>query len=220
MDLVARINEAIANQPPDELRRYIGASSIGRPCSREIWYAFSGVVGTQHPAQLKKTFDVGSQLEKLIVGYVRLAGFMVAEPVHENDFLFVQDADVPIFQGHLDGILLMPNETPVILEIKTARNSSFQKFQKHGLKLWSDAYWAQIQSYMGMSVYKRAVLLAMNKDTSELHHEWVDFDPLFYNGLKMKALAISTIDEPPERINRNASYYLCQNCQYKGVCHE
>lgn len=220
MDLTAKINEAIANQPPDELRRYIGASSIGRPCSREIWYAFSGIVGEKHPAQLKKTFDVGSQLEKLIISYVRLAGFMVAEPSHENNYLFVDDKEVPIFQGHLDGILLMNNELPVILEIKTAKNSSFQKFQKHGLRLWSDAYWAQIHSYMGMSGYKQAVLLAMNKDTSELHHEWVDFDLAFYKELRMKALAISAIGEPPERINRSAYYYLCQNCQYKGICHE
>ena len=98
--------------------------------------------------------------------------------------------------------------------------ASLQKFQKHGLRLWSDAYWAQIHSYMGMSGYKRAVLLAMNKDTSELHHEWVDFDLAFYKELRMKALAISTIGEPPERINRSAYYYLCQNCQYKGICHE
>lgn len=220
MDLVSKINEAIANQPPDELRRYIGASSIGRPCSREIWYAFNGISGERPPAQLQKIFDVGKRLEGLVIDYIRLAGFLVASPTHENNHLFVEDAELPIFQGHMDGLLLLPNDSPVILEIKTAKSSSFQKFQNHGVRKWSDAYWSQIQSYMGMSGYKRAVIIAMNKDTSELHHEWVAYDDIFYHELRMKALAISSIGEPPERINKNASYFLCRNCTYKGICHE
>ncbi len=220
MDLTAKINEAIANKPPDELRRYIGASSIGRPCNREIWYGFNGFVGSNHPFHLKKIFDVGKQLESLLIEYVRLAGLLVATPIIENNYLFVQDKEIPIFQGHLDGILLVPHEGPVVLEIKTAKSSSFEKFKKHGLQRWSDGYYSQVQAYMGMSTYKRAVILAMNKDTSELHHEWLSFDESYYRELRMKALAISTIDTPPERINKNASYFLCQNCQYKGICHE
>lgn len=219
MDLTAIIAKTILELPQDEPRKYIGASSIGHACSRAIWYGFHGSKRQPIKPNVRVTFDIGKRLETLPIEYLRKAGFHVTEPTQENSWLFYQDKDVPIFQGHADGLLLMPQEKPAILEIKTAKNSLFQMFKNKGLRAWSPTYYAQAQAYMGMSGYKKAALIAVNKDTSEFHHEWVNFDDEFYSQLKMKALAISTIDEPPERINKSPLFLTCQNCSYKGVCH-
>ena len=220
MDIVSAINGAIYNRCDRKQRKYIGASSIGRQCNREIWYNFNGYEGDAPPAQIKKTFDVGTKLESLLLDYLELAGFNIVRPTVENKHLHVKDTDVDIFQGHMDGLILLKGEGPSVLEIKTARNSSFERFKNHGLKIWSEAYYAQLQSYMGMSGYEKGVLLAMNKDTSDLHHEWVYLDMLYYHELKIKALAISSIDEMPEKINKSPLYYVCNQCQFKRICHE
>ena len=219
MDLTAIITRTISELPQDEPRKYIGASSIGHACSRAIWYGFHGFERQPIKSNVRVTFDIGKRLETLPIEYLRKSGMRVIEPMETNDWLFYQDKDVPIFQGHADGILLIEHEEPAILEIKTAKNSLFQLFKNKGLQSWSPSYYAQVQSYMGMSGYKKAALIAVNKDTSEFHHEWVSFDDTFYSELKIKALAISTIEEPPERINKSPLFLTCQNCSYKGVCH-
>lgn len=220
MDLVKLINDAIAKQNADEPRPYIGASSIGRPCARETWYSFKGIEGKKTPSNAQTTFDIGKRLETLLLDYVDLAGIIIVRAEKDNNFLFYQDNELPIFQGHLDAIILLPNEKPIVLEIKTAKNSSFMKFKKVGLFDWSPGYYAQMQSYMGMTGYTRAAILVINKDTSELHHEWIDFDLSFYESLREKARLISMCKSPPPRINKNPTYFICNRCSFKEVCHD
>lgn len=217
MDLVKIINEVIQNKAPDEARRYIGASSIGRACNREIWYSFNGVIGTSFDPDLKRTFEVGKRLETMLLDYIDMTDIVIERPNKVNKYLFVQDAEAPIFQGHMDAIIY--TDTACVLEIKTAKSSSFQKFVNHGLKQWSPSYYAQMQAYMGMGGYLDAVILVMNKDNSDLHHEWISFDEIMYHELRLRALAISSIGEPPERINKNPVYFVCNRCQFKSICH-
>lgn len=219
MDLTSIITKTIAELPTDEPRKYIGASSIGHDCNRSIWYGYNGAPKAGIPAQLRTTFDIGKRLESLPLDYLEQSGLTIVKPTKENDWLFCKDNDVSFFQGHMDALLMLSNESPIVVEIKTAKNSSFNNFKNKGLRIWSSAYHAQLQSYMGMSGYRRAVLIAINKDTSEFHHEWVEFDQKFYSELKMRALAIGSIDEPPERINRSPLFIVCKNCCYRGVCH-
>lgn len=219
MDISALITKTIAETPQDAPRYYIGASSIGNKCSRAIWYGFVGAESTNPSPSLRTTFDIGKRLESLLLGYMEQSGFNLAHATPENNQLFLQDKDVPVFQGHCDALLLLPSSSPMIIEIKTANTASFSKFKAHGLREWREGYYAQLQSYLGMSGYKRGVLLAIDKNTSELHHEWVDYDDIYYHELKMKALAISTIGEPPEKLNRSPLFWICSMCQYRKVCH-
>ncbi len=218
MDISAIITKTIAESPQDAPRHYIGASSIGKQCSRAIWYSFIGAEQTNPSPSLRTTFEIGKRLEGLLLDYMEEAGLNLIRPNHNNNQLFMQDKDVLIFQGHCDAVLFIGNE-PNVVEIKTANTASFSRFKNHGLREWNETYYAQLQSYLGMSGYKRGVLLAIDKNTSELHHEWVDYDDIFYHELKMKALAISVIGEPPEKINKNPIYFLCNMCNYRRTCH-
>ncbi len=215
MDLVKDIEKAVLRNVSVEDRRYIGASSIGKECSRAIWYGISSIKGDDLPSKCSITFEIGRRLEGLLADYVALAGYQIERPSESNNWLFVHDNEISLFQGHMDGVI----NGNAVLEFKTANNSSFSKFRQHGLKAWSASYYAQLQAYMGMSSFNSGVLLALNKDTSELHHEWVTFDEIFYSELKMKALAIASVGEPPERINKSPLFYICNRCNFKTICH-
>lgn len=219
MDLTKIINETIQSSYETEPRRYIGASSIGHDCKRFIWYGLHGNHQSTPSHKTITSFNIGKRLESLPIEILKLANINIVQPNKDNSYLLFKDEDVPELQGHADGILLIQFEDPVILEIKTAKNSSFNNFKNKGLKQWSLMYYSQLQAYMGMSGYNKAVLIALNKDTSEFHHEWVDFDSKFYDELKNKAKDIASMQEPPEKINRNAMFITCNQCCYKVICH-
>lgn len=222
IDLSKLILTAVASRPDDPLRTYIGASSIGHPCARRIWYDFHSSPKTPFTPNTRVTFDVGKILEGNVLDYIALAvekepSMQLIRPSEENHFLYCFESEVPLFQGHMDGILIVDGK-PCVLEIKTAKSSRFTAFKNKGLQVFSIGYYAQLQAYMGMRGYKHAVLIALNKDSSEFHHEWVVFDPYYYSELCTKAAMIVDAVEPPVRINRNPTYFVCTTCNYKRTC--
>lgn len=202
----------------EEGRNYIGASSIGSPCERKIWYSFTGVQGDSIAPSMRRTFDIGKRLELMILDYLTEAGLDI---IRQDNLLGYASKNVRELQGHVDGIWLRPwPDEQAIIEIKTAKDSSFRVFQKAGLLKWYPVYYAQVQAYMGMSGIKTTFVIAINKDTSELHDEFVNFDPDYYRELEFKAARISESLIAPEKINNSPLYFVCRTCQYKGTCHE
>jgi hypothetical protein len=68
-----------------------------------------------------------------------------------------------------------------------------------------------------------ALFTAMNKDTQELYHQVVPFDPAESQKLSDKAVDILRAveaDELPARIAINADFYLCRMCPYAQRCWE
>lgn len=217
------LREEIANEPK---RNYIGASAIGHPCSRKIWYEFNGYDGEPISEKLKFTFDIGKIIEKRILDYfdLYLDGHNFVD-YNNNEF---QDKTIKKFQGTCDAVIRIITIEPdikgsfsqlIILEIKTANNASFNKFKKDGLKIWNEQYYAQCQSYMGMSDIHQSILLAINKDTSEMHEEWIEYDDIYYQMLKQKAKDIIEAKEAPRRINNSPLFYICHMCKFKNICH-
>ena len=72
---------------------------------------------------------------------------------------------------------------------------------------------------MGMSGIHKGVLLAINKNTSEMHEEWIDFDYSWYQWLKTLAYTIKNSESAPPKISESPSYFICKQCQFKRVCH-
>lgn len=219
MDITKLISESISKQEHEEPRRYIGASSIGKECNRAIWYGLHNIQGKAISSQLRTTFKIGKILENMILDDVDLLGFDLERPEEINNYLFCRNEDLQIFQGHMDAILYLNRNNPVVLEVKTCKNSSFNSFKDKGLRGWSETYFAQLQSYMGMAGITSSCLLALNKDTSEYHHEWVDYDEHYYKELVVKAHNIFVAKEAPERINKSPLYWVCAACRFKEACH-
>jgi hypothetical protein len=203
-----------------EKRDYIGASNIGAVCERFIWYRFHNKKTSPRAAHINRTLEIGKRLESMLVDMLREVGFEVVTPSKDNAFLSYSDKDFSLFKGHLDAIIYnSPSRCVSILEIKTARDSSFNIFKKNGLRRWYPAYYAQVQSYMGLSGIHSAFMMAINKDTSELHDEYVEFDKNIYAKLLEKAKKIASMDSAPDRISNSPLYFGCRICDYRSVCH-
>jgi hypothetical protein len=126
---------------------------------------------------------------------------------------------MPYFQGHFDGIMTWRKKR-AILEIKTAKDASFKIFVKKGLKEWNPQYYAQIQSYMGMSGIFSTYILVLNKDNSDLSDELVLFDAEFYEKLIQKAQMIYGAKVEPPRVHGSPLWYQCKMCKFNKVCHK
>lgn len=198
----------------DSPRNYIGASIIGSECLRQIWYEFKSVKAEKVPAKTRKTWGIGKRLEGLVLGWIEDAGIDI--------YLLpatLFSSVVPVFCGHVDAIGRINNKK-YILEIKTAKGASFNIFTNKGLKAWNHQYYAQIQSYMGMSGIYSAYILVLNKDNSALSDELIEFDPLFYSNLECKAQMIAHAVTAPPKINGSPLFYKCKMCKFNKVCHD
>jgi hypothetical protein len=201
----------------ETLRNYVGASSIGSECLRQIYYEFNHENKQQIPAKLQRTFDIGGTLEGLITTWLTECGLELELPSESNDFLEYSSKKVPYFRGHCDALILKPHS---VLEIKTAKDASFTIFERKGCKDWNIRYYAQVQSYMGMSNINKACILVLNKDTSEICDEVIDFDKHYYEGLLARAVAVFNAIEPPPKINNSPYWFQCKMCWFKDICHE
>lgn len=199
----------------DEPRDYIGASSIGSDCLRKIWYEFKGFEAEEVPTKMRRAWAIGKALESLILNWLEEAGFDVQR---EWDSLFI--LGMPFFRGHLDSVIIENGVPSAIVEVKTAKDSSFKIFEKKGVREWNPQYYAQIQSYMGMSGIHSAYILVLNKDSSDISDELVEFDAYFYEKLKEKAAMIYNAHVEPPRINGSPLWFQCKMCKYNKVCHK
>jgi hypothetical protein len=213
-DKLSKLIEKSQEEVIDEPRDYIGASSIGADCLRKIWYEFKGTHADGVHSKMRRTWSIGKRLEGLVIEWLRSARVLV-EICHDT----YHAKNVPTFQGHFDGIVFL-GKNKSILEIKTAKDASFKIFESKGLRLWNPQYYAQVQSYMGMSGIDSAYILVLNKDNSALSDEYVTFDEEFYVGLEQKALMISKSVVEPPRINGSPLWFQCKICKYNKICHK
>jgi hypothetical protein len=77
-----------------------------------------------------------------------------------------------------------------------------------------------MQTYMGWSGMTRALYVALNKDTDDIHIERVRFDKAHFERIRQKAKAVIFATEPPDRMNESPAFYLCKWCAFNSICHE
>ncbi len=211
---LTKLIEKYQERIEDDARDYIGASSIGADCLRQIWYQFKGFKSEGVPAKTRRTWAIGKHLEGLVIEWLLESGANVET---SNRAYFADE--MPYFKGHFDGLIII-NKNLSILEIKTAKDASFNLFVKKGVKKWNPQYYAQIQSYMGMSDILSTYILVLNKDNSDLSDELVIFDPVYYEKLRDKARMIYEATIEPPRINGSPLWFQCKLCKFNKVCHK
>ena len=208
-----KIIEAYQARDDDEARDYIGASSIGSECLRQIWFQFKGVQAQKVPTKFRRTWAIGKILEGLVVDWLVNAGVKI-----ERCATTFHAKNVPSFRGHIDAYIYFGKKRS-ILEVKTAKDASFKIFDKKGLKVWNPQYYAQIQSYMGMSGDHSTYIIVLNKDNSEIADEYITFDKAYYDKLEDKALMIANAVVQPPRVNGSPLFYQCKMCKFNKTCH-
>lgn len=227
--VLAAINLALENAQEDGMRSHLGASVIGRPCDREIWYSFRWATRKFFAGRILRLFNRGHREEERFVTWLRDAGIMIdpVDPVTKEQWR-VSACDGH-FGGSLDGIMWnVPGLevfnlnliTKILGEFKTHNEKSFNKLVIEGVKKSKPEHYAQMQSYMKLKQLPLALYLAICKNNDEIHAEFVPFDAAMGDMLLGRAAHLIHSAFPPRRISEDPSWFVCKFCDHHAVCHK
>lgn len=231
------IDQALtAHQGKQVPRDYLGASRLGVSCSRALQFEFTNTPKDHDKEFNGKTlriFEAGHVFEDLAIKWLRMAGFELHTEKPDGSQFGFAAANGKI-KGHVDGIItkapqsLSLNNFPMLWECKSLNNKSWTDTVKKGVVRSKPVYAAQMaiyQAYMEGSVkgisQNPALFTAINKDTAELHHELVPFDPVLAQKMSDKAVLILRATEAGELlppISKDPTYFECRFCAWADRC--
>ncbi len=219
---ISRIYKHYEDNQEAPHRWHLGASLIGRECSRELFYTFRWCTTERHEGRLLRLFETGQLAESRFVANLRAIGVKVEEvdPITGKQFRISDFGGH--FGGSLDGIgkgFIEAPRTEHVIEMKTHGEKSFKELIAKLVKTAKPEHWVQMNTYMGYKELTRAYYLAVNKNTDELHGERVKFDAKEFEKTRNKALQIITSDRPLEKISQDSSWYKCKFCTHHSLCH-
>ncbi len=203
-------------------REHCGASGIGDPCYRKCWYDFHWALPKDFSGRLLRLFQRGHNEEHIFNKELREIGCTVHEvnPETGEQWMFADHGGH--FGGSCDGMVLGLVEAPKtwhILEYKTSSDKAFKTLVKNGVEKDKPQHYAQMQLYMGWSSFKRAFYMVTNKNTDDIYQERIHFNKNVFDALRNKAKKVIFESEPLHRLKSDASYWPCNYCDYKMVCH-
>ena len=202
----------------DKPREHLGASVIGKECSRQIWYMFRWFKEEKPEGRILRLFETGHREEARMLNDLRGLGLKVIDVDADGKQLRAKAIHGHV-GGSLDGQAFIDGDW-VLIECKTHNDKSFQYLKKDGVAKHKPEHYAQMTIYMGMFGLKRGMYMAHNKDNDELYVEWVEFDKAHYDALLVKANRIVFGEKPPSKCNDNPNWYKCKFCWLRDICHE
>ena len=204
-------------------REHLGASLIGKDCSRALWYDFRWATPSRFEGRLLRLFETGQLEEERLVRNLRAAGATVVEVDPQTGRQYTVSALGGHFGGSLDGVALGLAEAPKtwhVLEFKTHSAKSFADLSAKGVALSKPQHEAQMQIYMHLMGLTRARYIAVCKNTDALYIERIKADSAAATRLLEKAGRIIFAQRPPERLSSDPSWFICKFCNHHKVCHQ
>jgi len=218
VDAIYRAYEA-RREPP---RGHLGASVIGRPCSRQLWYGFRWAYAEQHSGRLLRLFERGQREEPALSADLRAIGVTLhtVDPRTGRQFEFT--AVGGHVGGSMDGAGVGFVEAPKawhVVEYKTHGAKSYATLVDKGVHGAKPEHYAQVQLYMKWSGMERAMYLGVNKDTDDIYAERIRFDKAEAERLEAKAARIVESPIPLTGISTDPAWYQCKMCPAANLCH-
>ena len=222
-----------ANRSP---RDYLGGSRVGVACERALQFEFTATpkdAGGDFSGRTLRIFAIGHALEDLAIAWLRSAGIEIftRKGNRPDGEQFGFSAAGGRLRGHVDGVIAaatLPVGVPALWECKTMNAKNWRACVKDGVAKSKPVYAAQIalyQAYMEASVpgisAAPALFTAINKDTAELHHELVPFDPDLAQRMSDRAVRILQATDAGEllpRIARDRDFFECRMCPWADRC--
>lgn len=215
-------------------RDYLGGSRLGVSCERALQYEYAKAPMDPErgfKGKTLRTFEIGHSLEALAIEWLRKGGFEIYDRRPNGKQFGFQVADGRV-RGHVDGIIASGpglDAFPALWECKTMNGKNWRACVKHGVRKSKPVYAAQIaiyQAYMegqieGISKAP-ALFTAINKDTSDLHHELVEFDGGLAQASSDKAVRVLQATEAGEllpRVSDDPDWFECKFCDWRERCH-
>lgn len=205
----------------EQHRMHLGASLIGRECSRQLWYTFRWADTEPLTGQKLRLFQTGHLQERRLLDDLTRIGVVVSETGADGG-----QWSVRTLGGHfgcsLDGAALGLPEAPKTwhsLEFKTANQKNFDKIVKEGVAKAKPEHHAQMIVGMELAGLERAMYIVVNKNTDEVYSDRVRADSVAAKRLIAKAEGIIRASEPPARLSERADFWQCKFCKFAPICH-
>ena len=202
-------------------RNHLGASLIGRECTRELWYSFRWATLKRFDGRMLRLFNRGHLEEARFVALLLMIDCPVWQ-LDENGKQFRVMGHRGHFGGSLDGVTRglpdLPDEA-VLTEFKTHNDKSFAKLVAEGVMAAKWEHFVQMQIYMGKHQLRWALYGAVNKNDDNLHLELIQFDSTIYERYLVKSVLVIDAIEPPPRISKSPGFFKCKFCDHQQVCH-
>jgi hypothetical protein len=225
--ILSDIDEWCEETLSDGHRKHLGASIIGKPCARELWYVFRWAKkeelgkGTKRTAgQILRLFERGKNEEFSMVTYLEGIGCKFEAGV-ENQIRF---SDVGgHFGGSVDNIGTLPErygiKERILFEFKTSNMAEFNKLKKDGLKNTKPVHWSQICTYGYKFDLKYCLYICVDKNTDELYSELVELDHEHGKAMIESAAMIISSKVAPPKYSMSSTCFVCKWCAFSNVCH-
>jgi len=221
MDTVEKIYKYAEDHADSTNRPHLGASIIGDQCSRKLWYTFRWASERKFDGRLLRLFQTGHLEEDRLIDALKKVGVNVSQFVPGTKTQFSWSVIGGHFGGSCDGKgqgLEEVLKKVAILEFKTMAGKYFQSLKKDGVEKSQYKHYCQMTLYMGWANLSYAYYLVKNKDTDELYQEVVEYDQELFDKLIHKATKNITSQNPLERVSGKKTFYLCNMCDFRGVC--
>ena len=213
-------------------RSYLGASAIGTPCSRALWYGFRHATTRSIPASGYRAIQDGHRGEAVMIAWLRsIPGIQLwtedpDRPKQQIGFIALNGH----FRGNLDGIiqgLYQAPQTPHVWEHKCVNETKYNKLvrliqqlgEKNALKEWDEVYFAQSQTYMDQMELTRHYLTVTTPGNRAITSCRTAYQPKIAKAILKKAQDIIASDRPPLKLRDDPSFYLCKFCDHQDLCH-
>lgn len=210
---------------PDPLRGvHLGAGSLGKSCSRELWYGFRWAQTGFFPPRILRLFDRGNREEKVFEDLLQRAGipFWSRDPATNKQYV-IQFPNKHV-KGYCDGwgqgLPDLPPSEKFVGEWKTHNDNSFRDLAKNGVLKSKPLHEIQCQLYMSRLGMEWALYGAVNKNDDSLHLELVPFNEERAQLFMDRADLIVAAKTPPRRISENPGWYECKWCDFYLTCHK
>lgn len=205
----------------DDFRSHLGASMIGRECTRELFYNWRWVQAAHFDGKTLRLFNRGHLEEPRFVAMLQMIGTQVWQHDQKGD-----QFRVSYLGGHfgsaidsvLDGCPDVPNG-PALSEFKTHGEKSFKKLESEGVRSSKWEHYVQQQIYMDKYSLPWSLYLAVNKNTDDLYGEIVAYEPSIAGQFIDRAQKIIFTRSVPERLSESPGFYKCKQCSYNRICH-
>lgn len=215
------IEDAYRQEQDNGHRSHIGASLLGRKCSREIWYSWRWATRPVFTGRMLRLFNRGHLEEGRMVALLLMIGCQVHQFTEDGKQFRISGGDGH-YGGGLDAVIVglpeFPGE-PLLGEFKTHNDKSFKKLKEDGLYSAKFEHYVQMQQYMGHYQLKHGLYVATNKNDDDIYAEIVDYNLDCHTQAVKRAIRIRNSGEAPARISRNPGWYECKFCNHHAVCH-
>ncbi len=222
-------------------RKYLGPSAIGQDCMRKVQYGYMGQEKDyQFQGKTLRIFDFGHESETLMSNWMKKAGIMLEDynPKTGKQWEFeISVGKEGKVSGHCDGIIKGLKDYvkdrveiekyihgfPCLWEAKSMNNSKWNAFKKKGVRESHFNYYVQVQLYMAFMKLTDNLcwFTSVNKDTAELHHEFIGYDAEIAQQYSDRAFEIIMATERGELLPRafdDPTYFQCKWCDWRDTC--